>query len=146
MSAKPPVEGKVYSATIGSGIGVVMTPFILWLLGVTIWDVPIDAGAEFAAVAAVPTAVAAPIGVLVLMGSTFLGGYLAKHTPRPEITEALEETKEKEEALDEDLPDEDAVGEDADDDELGADTDSAPEVEVQDPDAEPIIVNPQPSV
>jgi hypothetical protein len=143
MSKIAPTEGKVYNATIGSGIGVVATPFILWLLGVTIWNVPIDAASEFQAIQAVPTTISVPIGVLVLMGSTFFGGWVAKHTPRPEVTEALDDMNEIEEeiATDTEL---DELDETIVDPDLPED-DEVPDVPVQDEEVE-VVVQPQRSV
>jgi hypothetical protein len=81
---KAPVEGKVWGATVGTGAGAVVGAFLVWLLGVIITGSPLTSDAESDAVAAVPFRVAAFIFLLVTVGGSFIGGYRAKHTPRPE--------------------------------------------------------------
>lgn len=83
---KPPVEGKVYAATVGSGVGLVLGPFVLWLLGVLFWNVPSDAAHAEAAIGAVPFPVNGIIILAIGSGITFLAGYKTKHTPRPAPT------------------------------------------------------------
>lgn len=139
MSPKAPVEGKVWSSTIGSGIGVTLSTLVLWMLGVTIWDVPIDAESAAGAILAVPDPIAAPISLFVTIGAAFLAGFLTKHTPRPEVTEALDKLKDEE---DEDLPDDHVDLDDG----LGLDTDTAPDVDEQDPEAPVVDVPASPDV
>jgi hypothetical protein len=79
-----PTESKVFGGSIGGGSGAVVTTFVLWLLGVFVWDAPSTSDASAFAVAAVPGPVSAFIGLLLIVGGAFLGGWLAKHTPRPE--------------------------------------------------------------
>jgi len=79
-----PVEAKVYAATIGTGAGAVVSAFLVWLLGVLIWAAPNSAAGAAEAMASVPAPVSAIVGLIITVGSTFLGGYLAKHTPREE--------------------------------------------------------------
>ncbi len=78
------VEAKVYSGTLGAGAGATISGFILWLLGIYGWHA--QKGAHYAtdAVAAVPGPVASIVALLVTVGGAFIGGYLGKHTPRPE--------------------------------------------------------------
>lgn len=83
MTDKSPVEAKVYAATIGGGAGAIVSAFLVWLLGVLVWDAPSTSAAAAEAVAAVPGPVTAIVGLIITVGSTFLGGYLARHTPRP---------------------------------------------------------------
>lgn len=77
-----PVEGKVSAGAQGTGAGLALYGFLLWLLGVTLWGMPADAAHAVAAAAAVPAPV---IGLLALLpvGLGYACGYLAKHTPRP---------------------------------------------------------------
>ena len=84
MSTTAPVEAKVYAATIGTGAGAVVSAFVVWLLGVLIWAAPFTAPGATEAVAAVPGPVVAIVSLVITVGSTFLGGYVAKHTPRPQ--------------------------------------------------------------
>ena len=83
MSA--PTESKVWGSTVGGGSGAVLTSFVLWVLGVTIWNVSINADDAARAMAAVPLPVAGLIGLVITVGGIFLGGWLAKHTPRPDL-------------------------------------------------------------
>jgi hypothetical protein len=76
------IETKVIASTGGAGAGVVLSPFILWLLGVIVWHVPSDAAHAIAAVAAVPTPVVGIVGIIAIPGITFLSGYRAPHTDR----------------------------------------------------------------
>ena len=82
--SKAPIEGKVWAATVGTGAGAVVSAFTVWLLGVLIWAAPFTAAGATAAVAAVPGPVSAIVGLIITVGSSFFGGYLAKHTPRPQ--------------------------------------------------------------
>lgn len=83
------IEAKVIAATGGSvgGAGVVST-FVLWLLGITVWGVPWTADKASEAIGAVPGPVqvltVAVIGGLI----TFIAGYTAPHTnqePTPPV-------------------------------------------------------------
>ena len=69
MSA--PVESKVTAATIAAAL----TTFVLWLLAEYVFD------------ADVPTAVAGIVAVVVPGVVTFIAGYSAKHTRRPDLGE-----------------------------------------------------------
>jgi hypothetical protein len=55
------IETKVVSATAGSGAGAVVSTFIVWLLGATIWDAGTGASDVDKAIAAVPTPVSANV-------------------------------------------------------------------------------------
>jgi hypothetical protein len=79
-----PTESKVFGGSIGGGSGAIVTTFVLWILGVTVWNAPSTSDASAFAVAAVPGPVSAFIGLLLIVGGAFFGGWLAKHTPRPE--------------------------------------------------------------
>lgn len=78
-----PVESKVYAATIGTGAGAVVAAFVIWLLGVIIWHAPFTSVGATEAAAAVPAPVTGIVALAITVGGTFLGGYRAKHTPRP---------------------------------------------------------------
>jgi hypothetical protein len=82
----PTIESKVYAATLGSGAGTILSGFLLWVLGVTAWHSDNAAGNAVAAASAVPAPVAALVTLLLAIGGTFLGGYVAPHTPRPDLT------------------------------------------------------------
>jgi len=84
VTDKAPVEAKVYAATIGTGAGAVVSAFIVWLLGVIVWRAPFTAPGAAEAVASVPGPVTAIVGLVITVGSSFIGGYWAKHTPRPQ--------------------------------------------------------------
>lgn len=77
-------ESKVYGATIGGGAGAIVTSFVLWLLGVLVWNVSSVAESAGDAIAAVPLPVAGVITGLITLGGVYGGGWLAKHTPRPD--------------------------------------------------------------
>lgn len=82
MSA--PTESKVYSATIGGGVGATVGSFTVWLLGVTVWGAAATADNATAAIGAVPAPAAGMVFLLITVGGTFAGGWVAKHTPRPQ--------------------------------------------------------------
>lgn len=82
MSA--PTESKVWGATVGTGAGYIISQFVLWFLGITVWGVSADALSAGEAVTAVPDPVNGLIGLGVTTVGGFIGGWLAKHTPRPE--------------------------------------------------------------
>lgn len=80
MSA--PIESKVYGSTVGTGAGSIVALLCLWALGVTFWGTSTDASAAADAIAAVPWPVAGAVSLVAVPGGAFLGGWLAKHTPR----------------------------------------------------------------
>lgn len=82
------IESKVYAATLGSGAGTITSGFLLWLLGVTFWHSPSSASDAASAAAAVPSPVAALVTLVLAIGGTFLGGYVAPHTARPDLAPA----------------------------------------------------------
>ena len=66
-----PVEQKVKAATGGSALGVALAGLILWLLD------------DYAfKTSAVPDALVVAVWTVVPIGLTFVGGFLARHTPR----------------------------------------------------------------
>ena len=82
---KSKVETKVIAGVSGTAIGAALAQFLIWLLGVTVWSVPITATQAEAAMAAVPSPVAGLVTVLcaALLGAVF--GYQAPHTERPDL-------------------------------------------------------------
>ncbi len=90
MNASP-IEGKVWAATVGTGAGAMVSGFIVWLLGVVVWQSPFTAAGATQAVASVPSPVVGIVGLVITVGAAFLGGYWAKHTPRPEADELAED-------------------------------------------------------
>jgi hypothetical protein len=71
LGSTGPLERKVTAATAGSGAGVAFSGLLLWLL-----DTYLFTASE------VPAPVAAAVLVLPPVIATFLGGVLARHTPR----------------------------------------------------------------
>lgn len=84
MSTTNPIEGKVWAATVGTGAGAVVSGFVVWLLGVLVWQAPFTSEGATQAVASVPGPVVAIVGLVITVGGAFIGGYSAKHTPRPQ--------------------------------------------------------------
>jgi predicted nucleic acid-binding Zn ribbon protein len=81
-----PTESKVFGATLGGGAGAVFTSFVLWLFGVFVFGVPSDADSAGAAIGAVPLPLAGVLTAVLTLGAVYGGGWLAKHTPRPDET------------------------------------------------------------
>lgn len=79
------VETKVIAATAGGGAGAVVGTFLLWIMGAGLWHAGWSAEQAVAATSAVPGPVAALVPLLVTVAGAFLGGYLAPHTPRPDL-------------------------------------------------------------
>lgn len=73
VSKTGPVESKVKASTAGSTVGIVVSGFLLWLLDTYVWETE-----------SIPDPVIGLVG-LVPVALTFLGGYLAKHTPRNDL-------------------------------------------------------------
>lgn len=82
MTTREPVETKVVAATGAAAGGSVLSAFLVWLLGVTVWSAPDDAGHAAKAVLAVPFPVSALVLLAVTSAATWAGGYLAHHSPR----------------------------------------------------------------
>jgi len=79
------IEAKVYAAAVGTGTGAIVAAFITWILGVTVWGAGFDATSATDAIAAVPGPVVGVIGLAITVGGSFLGGYAADHTTRPDL-------------------------------------------------------------
>jgi hypothetical protein len=82
------IETKVVAATAGSGAGGVLATFTTWLLGVYVWGASPAADQAEAAVAAVPTPVAALVVVIVTAVGALIAGYAAPHTSRLDASSA----------------------------------------------------------
>ena len=80
------IETKVIAAASGSGLGAAVGTFLTWLLGVTIWGAPASAEAVSKAVSAVPQPVFGLLTILVGVAGAAIGGYVAPHTTRPDLT------------------------------------------------------------
>lgn len=75
MSTENPVSPKVYAASAGAGGAAVLSSLVLWGLGVAFWNQPSAAGSAAAAIAAVPTPVAAFITFVLGIGTAALSGW-----------------------------------------------------------------------
>jgi cytochrome bd-type quinol oxidase subunit 2 len=82
MPKRAPVETKVIAATGSAAGGVATSTFAVWLLGVLVWGAPYDADHAAHAVLAVPAPVSVLAGLAITAGFTWVGSYLARHTPR----------------------------------------------------------------
>ncbi len=82
---RAPIESKVYAALIGGSVGAVASKFLLWVIGVVFFGVVASAGTATDAIAAVPSPVADVVSGVVTLGAVALGGYMARHTPRPDL-------------------------------------------------------------
>lgn len=82
MSFLSTIETKVIAAAAGSGLGAASATFILWALGVAVWNVPSAANRVTDAVAAVPAPVSALVAIVVTLVGAFTAGYAAPHTSR----------------------------------------------------------------
>lgn len=80
------IETKVYAAPLGGTASAAVTAAILWLLGVLVWHSPDDAGNAGAAIAAVPWPISGLMGFVIVGAGTFLAGYAAPHSTRPDLT------------------------------------------------------------
>jgi hypothetical protein len=71
------VETKVWAAVVGGGGGTVIGNALLWVLGVTAWGAPSDAGHSKAALDAVPPYISSLITLGVATIGTFAAGWYA---------------------------------------------------------------------
>lgn len=79
-----PIETKVYAATAGFIGSSAVASFAIWLLGAWLWDAGFGADRVNDAIAAVPGPVSALVLLVLGAAGTFVGGYVAPHTPRVE--------------------------------------------------------------
>lgn len=82
MTKRAPVETKVVAATGSAAYGAAASTFVIWLLGVLVWGAPNDADHAAKAVLAVPAPVSVVLALGITGGLTWLGSYVAHHTPR----------------------------------------------------------------
>ncbi len=80
---KAPPEPKVTLGTIAGGSGAILSAFLLWVLGVTVFDIPFTADQADDAIAAVPWPITGLVGLVLTVGGYFFGGYMAPHAARP---------------------------------------------------------------
>lgn len=76
MSTTNPLSPKVLAAAAGAGAGTIVSTFLLWILGVTVWSQSASADNVSAAIAAVPP----PVAGLVLLVVTVIGTYVPGYT------------------------------------------------------------------
>jgi hypothetical protein len=80
------LETKVLAGAVGAAGGGALGNFLLWVLGVTVWHTSAAASASNLAVSAVPAPVAGILLFVVPGVTAFVGGYLAPHTHRPDLS------------------------------------------------------------
>ena len=79
------IEAKVIAAAAGSGLGAALSAFLLWVVGVLGFGASSASDQVPKALAAVPEPVGALLAILVAIGATFLAGFAAPHTSRPDL-------------------------------------------------------------
>lgn len=84
MTKRAPVETKVVAATGSAAAGAATSTFVIWLLGVLVWGAPDDADHAARAVLSVPAPVSVVLALGITGGLTWIGSYLAHHSPRKE--------------------------------------------------------------
>lgn len=67
-----PVERKVYAASLGAGVGTIISDFALWGIDQIWWPAEEEI---------VPLPVAGFVALIVTVGLTFISGWWAKHDP-----------------------------------------------------------------
>ena len=83
---KRPVETKVITAAAGGGLSaLVVADLILWGAGGTVWGGGLDSWSADQAIAAVPWPVANAVRGVVATVGAFAGGWIGRHTPRPDL-------------------------------------------------------------
>ena len=80
-----PIEKKVNAGAASGGGGIIIANALVWLLGASVWGAGFAADHVEAAYAAVPAPVTVLINVGIGSGLAWLGGYLARHTTRPDL-------------------------------------------------------------
>lgn len=83
-----PISPKVYAAVLGASGGTVVSGLILWIIGVTAYQVSPDANSVGTAVAAVPTPISAAIGLLLVILGAAIPGYQTTDPARVELADA----------------------------------------------------------
>lgn len=95
---KYPIESKVWSQLAGTGTGGVLSTLILWIIGVTAYNVPNTTEDAINAISAVPFPISGSITAVLALGLGLVSGYFAKHNPRINelIQQALAEAAKQE--------------------------------------------------
>jgi hypothetical protein len=70
-------EDKVKAASFGAGASGTVTAFVLWALDSAFWHGD--------ALPDVPLPVVGLVAMLIPAAGAFLGGYVTRHTPRPDL-------------------------------------------------------------
>ena len=76
------ISPKVLAATGGAGLGSVLSPAVIWLVGVLAFGVPGDAAHQAEAMAAVPSVINSLIVALLATVGGFIPGYLVTDPSR----------------------------------------------------------------
>lgn len=79
------VEAKVNAGAAGAAGGGVVGTFVVWVMGWLLFGGSADASAVEATLAAVPAPVVGVVVPVVAAGVAWVAGFLAKHTPRPDL-------------------------------------------------------------
>lgn len=82
------IETKVIAAAAGSGLGSFLGSFLIWLMGVFLWHGSDAADKATDTAALVPIPVSALVLAVITIAGTYLAGYNAPHTARPDLGEA----------------------------------------------------------
>lgn len=75
------IEDKTKAAAFGAGAAGTVVAFVVWLLAQAFWHGRVDL---------VPEQVVALATLVIPAAGAFLGGYVARHTPRPDLQPAVE--------------------------------------------------------
>lgn len=80
------VETKVLTGAAGGGAGGVVGGLLIWLLGVYVWGGPADAANAAYTASLVPSPVSGTVLLALALVGSFIGGYIGRHTERPDLT------------------------------------------------------------
>ena len=86
---KQRVETKVIAGAAGAGGGAAVSAFLLWLMGCLVWGASWDADNADTAIGSVPWPVSGLLGLVLTVAGSAVAGWLAPHTPRPDLTGEL---------------------------------------------------------
>lgn len=82
----PPIETKVITGAAGGGLSAAtVTPGVLWLLGVFVFGAPSGSTLADLAITAVPWPLSTFVGAVIVTAGAFVGGYVGRHTSRPDL-------------------------------------------------------------
>lgn len=82
---RAPVETKVQLSTAGGALGGAVAALAIWLLGAFVWGGPTDAANGAYTASLVPSVVSGLVLIVVPGLTAFVGGYIGKHTARPDL-------------------------------------------------------------